>query len=97
MDYVAQGGDDMIFRGTRLAVMMSAVINFCKQVDSVMDSNQAFNKVIGHNKSLMPLKGLANVTDLKSYESWKSHVGRFIKSNRVNSIAPSNILEDFFI
>ena len=95
--YNEQGGDDIIFRATRIATLTASVINFCRQVDGTMRSSVEFDRVIGSNKSLHPLKGLENVLDLKSYNEWKKHVGRFIKSDRIKSIAPSNNLEDFFI
>jgi ribosome-interacting GTPase 1 len=94
--YNEQGGDDMTFRATRIATLTSSVINFCRQVDGTMRSNVEFDRVIGSNKNLHPLKGLENVLDLKSYNEWKKHVGRFIKSDRIKSIASYNNLEDFF-
>lgn len=94
MGYEGNGGDGVIWRAARVAVISSSIINFCRHVDKIVkDDNMYFNAC--NTKGTEPVKGLLEVHNLRSFNKWKTHAGRFIKSSRVNTMITNN-LEGFF-
>lgn len=93
--YLEQGGEDKLFYAVRLSTIIGSVVNFCKYIDSLLESQKAFDTFVSSDKSLMPIKNLVDVKDLQSYNQWKASVGRHVKSNRIAASQPAS-LEEFF-
>lgn len=80
---------------TRLAIIMSNVINFCLFVDSIHDSKKAIKQFIASNKDLSPVTPLLDIRDIVDYNKWKADMGRFLASDRI-ATQKANTLESFF-
>lgn len=94
--YVDTGGNVETFYSIRLSVIIGSVLNFCKTVDKLLDSEKAFARVVSTDKSLLPLNALFDVRNVNDYNRWKAVVGRYVKSNRISSAQPAT-LEDMFV
>ena len=85
------GGDRKTFFVVRLATIVGSVINFCKFVDGLLESEKACNTFIGQDKSLAPIQGLIDVKSLDDYNRWKSTIGKYVNTNRIQSEAPTTL------
>jgi hypothetical protein len=93
--YIEVGGDVELFYAVRLATIIGSVLNFCKYIDSLLESPKAFDKFVSSDKNLLPIRNLVDVKDIDSYNYWKGEVGRYVKSNRIAAGQPAT-LEEFF-
>jgi hypothetical protein len=96
MKYLDEGGNYSLFFTIRLSAIMGSVLNFCKYVDKLLESENELNNFLVSNKNLAPIKMLVNVKDLTSYNQWKSAVGRYVKSNRIIAANQTVSIEEFF-
>lgn len=89
--YLATGGNAETFYSIRLSVIIGSVLNFCKTVDKLLESDKEFAKVVASDHSLAPLNALFDVTTVNAYNRWKGHVGRYVKTNRIGSSQPMTL------
>lgn len=95
LKYLEEGGSDALFYAVRLSTIMGSVVNFCRYIDTLLESEKALNQFVASDKNLAPIKSLVDVKDLASYNQWKVAVGRYVKSNRIAANQPVS-LEEFF-
>lgn len=93
--WVDNGGDVKTFYSIRLSTIVSSVTNFCKTIDTILETDKGFNAAVSKDKALAPLNSLFDVKDINGYNKWKATVGRYVKSNRISASQPTS-LEDFF-
>jgi hypothetical protein len=91
--YLASGGDEATFYKIRLTTIIGSVVNFCKTVDKLFESEKEFSRMLSTDKALLPLNSLFDVKDINDYNRWKAVVGRFVKTNRIKATQPTT-LED---
>ena len=75
----------------RTALCIASIINFCRNVEDIIDPKNDFSRFT-NNRSY--LESFSTVRTKSDYDYWFRHVGRFLKSNRVESKDDSNL--DFF-
>lgn len=93
--YSEIGGDETTFFKVRLSAIVAGVINFCKDVDKLLESKKALQGYLAGNTTLTPLNSLFDVETIDQYNKWKASAGRYLKTSRIRSAAPGS-LEDFF-
>lgn len=96
-EYVKDGGSDRVFYAVRLATIISSVVNFCSYVDSLLEEEAAFGRLIASDHKLLPIANLIDVKDMKSYNQWNDDVSAYVKTNRIASYVDKKVssLEEF--
>lgn len=90
--HFSEKGRVVDFNSGRTALCLSSIINFCKCVDDISNPLNDVNRFIGNRRYL---ESFSSVKTKADYDHWYSHVGRYLKSNRVESKNDSN-LDSFF-
>lgn len=93
--FAEAGGNSLDFSKLRISFIITSIINFCKQVDAMLDSKDVTLKLADKSKFYQPAKLLYNVKSKQDFDYWMMHVGRKVKSNKIANTKPASI-EDFF-
>jgi hypothetical protein len=94
-EYVDKGGKFIDIMRARLGFILTNVHNFTYDVTNLLNDKEKF---LGFCKDKNCENDYATLFDVKNnddFEHWEKHVGRFMDSEPVNSVAPSS-LEDLF-
>ncbi len=93
--YIENGGKFIDVMRARLGFILTNVHNFTYDVSNLMNSKEQFLKFCRDKSCENEYATLFDVKTNDDFIHWEKHVGRFMDSDPVNSIAPSS-LEDLF-
>ena len=93
--YLEQGGKFIDVMRARLAFILTNVHNFTMDVSELMNSKENFLRFCRDKGCENEYSTLFDVKTNDDFLYWEKHVGKFMDSEPVNSVAPSS-LEDLF-
>jgi hypothetical protein len=94
-EYMEKGGKFIDVMQARLAFILTNVHNFTMDVSELMNSKENFLRFCRDKNCENEYATLFDVKNNDDFIHWEKHVGRFMDSEPVNSVAPSS-LEDLF-
>jgi len=94
-EYLEKGGKFIDIMRARLGFILTNVHNFTMDVSELMNSKENFLRFCRDKGCENEYSTLFDVKNNDDFLHWEKHVGRFMDSEPVNSVAPSS-LEDLF-
>lgn len=94
-EYMEKGGKFIDIMRARLGFILTNVHNFTMDVSELMSSKENFLRFCRDKNCENEYATLFDVRNNDDFLHWEKHVGRFMDSEPVNSVAPSS-LEDLF-
>jgi hypothetical protein len=94
-EYMEKGGKFIDVMQARLAFILTNVHNFTMDVSELMNSKENFLRFCRDKNCENEYSTLFDVKNNNDFLHWEKHVGRFMDSEPVNSVAPSSLEELF--
>jgi hypothetical protein len=94
-EYLEKGGKFIDIMRARLGFILTNVHNFTMDVSELMNSKENFLRFCRDKGCENEYSTLFDVKNNDDFLYWEKHVGKFMDSEPVNSVAPSS-LEDLF-
>jgi hypothetical protein len=93
--YIENGGKFIDVMQARLGFILTNVHNFTHDVSNLMNSKEAFLKFCAAKGCENEYSTLFDVKTNDDFIHWEKHVGKYMDSEPVNTVAPTT-LEDLF-